>query len=322
MPDINLLKNTEKYDPATPKPVPPPGPGPLSDPTSESTGWLGKLTALFRRGGKTKVAPMTPVLGQSVGGGGHMNLEKAGRSDRILAEKKSKPTMIKLPEEEEGGLSINLLGQDVGRAITLREQIIRLALVAAGSVAVVGLVYVGLVVYSKTISTDIQDTRAKVEALKGPIADLEKAQTDIAATTKKITAIRSLIDRHVYWSKFFRQLEQVTGPDVFYGTSFSGDLSGAVALAGRTTSFDSVATQYLFFQQAVARGGFIKSFTITGATLQEAKNGPEVAFTVTMQLTPEVFYTTAAEATAVTTPATGMETVPDTNLNTNTAVTP
>lgn len=274
---------------------------------------------LFNRR-KTNITPIAPVLGQSVGTGGRMNLERGGRSDRILEEKKSKPTMIKLPEEEEGGFSVNLLGQDIGRSITLREQVIRLIMVAVGSLVVVILVYVGLIVYSKTISTDIEDTRAKIDALRAPIAELEKTQVEITATTKKITAIRGLIDRHVYWSKFFTQLELATGPDVFYGTSFTGDLNGGVALAGRTLTFDSVATQYLFLQQAVARGGFIKSFSITGATQQESNSGQEVIFTVTLQLDPAVFYKTAADVTPTTTVPEGTPTTPATDLNTNTSI--
>lgn len=326
MPDINLLKNTEKYDPTAPKATPPPGPGPLSDPSLESTGFMSRILGFFKRR-KTVPEPITPVLGQSVGGGSHMNLERGGRSDRILAEKKSKPTMIKLPEDE-GSFSINLLGQDVGRSITLREQVTRLIMVAVGSLILVGLVYAGLIVYSRTISTDIQDTRAKIDALRSTISDLEKTQTGIAATTKKITAIRSLIDRHVYWSKFFHELEQATGPDVFYGTAFTGDLNGGITLAATTNSFDSVATQYLFFQQAVKRGGFITSFTISGATLQEAQNGPEVVFTATLVLAPEVFYKTAAEETAApsansqTTEPVGADLNANSTTNTNSTVIP
>lgn len=322
MPDINLLKNTEKYDPSTPKPPPPTGPGPLSDPELESTGLLSTIRSWFNRRGKTDATPIVPTMGQSVGSGGHMNLEKSGRSDRILAEHKSKPTMIKLPEEDEGGFSINLLGQDVGRSITLREQIIRLAMVAAGSIVLVGLVYGGLVLYSGTISSEINDAQQKITELQKTITDLETKQADILATTKKIAAIRSLIDRHVYWSKFFYQLEQVTGPDVFFGPSFTGDLSGGVVLSARTGSFDAVATQYLFFQQAVQRGGFIRSFNITGAAQQATKSGDEVTFTVTLVLAPEVFFKTAEEVTATTTPPPADGTQPTDAVNTNSSTTP
>lgn len=322
MPDINLLKNTEKYDPSTPKPPPPPGPGPLSDPELESTGLLSTIRSWFNRRGKSDALPVVPTMGQSVGSGGHMNLEKAGRSDRILAEHKSKPTMIKLPEDDEGGFSINLLGQDVGRSITLREQIIRLAMVAAGSIVLVGLVYGGLVLYSGTISSEIDDAQQKITELQTTITDLETKQADILATTKKIAAIRSLIDRHVYWSKFFHQLEQVTGPDVFFGPSFTGDLSGGVVLSARTGSFDAVATQYLFFQQAVKQGGFIRSFNITGAAQQITKSGAEVTFTVTLVLVPEVFFKTAEEVTATTTPTPVDGTQPTETVDTNSSTTP
>lgn len=294
MPDINLLKNTEKYDPITPKPVPPAGPGPLSDPALEAKGFGGAFRSLFSRRQKM-IEPSMPVLGKALSGAGKMSLGKSVTGDRILNEKKSKPTMLQLPEEE-GGFNVNLLGQEVGQIITLRRQLMKLAAVAGGCLALIGLLYAGLVFYSGTITTDINDTRAKIDGLRGEIAELESRQDEITAATKKITAVRSLIDRHVHWSKFFTELEKSTSPEVYYGTAFVGDLNGAVTLAARAPSFDAVATQYLFFRQALQRGGFIQNFSISAATLQQAKTGPHVSFTVALQVVPNVFYKTATEA--------------------------
>lgn len=302
MPDVNLLKNTEQYDPLKPKPVPPVGPGPLSDPELQRPGFGGALRSFFSRRPKAAAPVVTPTLGKAVGSSGRMNLGKTGGGDRVLEEKKSKPTMLQLPDEEDGNFNVNLLGQDAGREVTLRQQLMKLVMVAVGSMALVGAVYGGLAWYSGTISTDIAATTEKITALRGEIAALQTGQTDIAATTKKITAIRGLIDRHVHWSKFFRQLENATGPEIFYGPSFTGDLNGAVTLAARAPSFDAVATQYLFYQQAVQRGGFISDFTITGAAQRDTQTGPEVSFSVDLQLVPEVFYISAEEATAAETP--------------------
>ncbi len=316
MPDINLLKNTERIDPVTPRPLPPTTPGPLSDPTLEKGGLAGAFRALFSRRPKI-AAPITPTLGKAMTGGGKMTLGHSGVGERILNEKKSKPTMIQLPDEAADGFNINLLGQDLGVTVTLRRQLMKLGGLALGTVVVVGLLYLGLTFYAGSITSDIDSTTAKINVLKQEISDLQASQTEVAATTKKITAIRSLIDRHVHWTKFFAQLEAATSSDVFYGTSFTGDLNGTVTLAARAPSFDAVATQYLFYHQAVSRGGFIQSFDITGATQQDSKTGPQVSFTVSMQLVPTVFYLTAEEASAASVPSASAATTTTVPTNTN-----
>lgn len=319
MPDINLLKNTEKYDPANPKPLPPTGPGPLSDPSLEAKGFGGALRSFFSRRPKI-VEPSTPTLGKATSGAGRMSLGRSTAGERILNEKKSKPTMIQLPEEEESGFSVNLLGQDIGQVITLRRQAMKLAMVAIGSIVFVGLVYIGLTFFQTTLTTDIDEKKQQITSLQSEIKQLEETQAGVAATTKKITAIRSLIDRHVHWSKFFAELEKITTADVFYGTSFTGDLSGGVTLAARTTSFDNVATQYLLYQQAVNRGDFLRSFEITGASKKDSKTGPEVSFTVSLEVAPDTFYKTVEDLTAApATPTPVTEPVTGSNSNTNSA---
>lgn len=296
MPDINLLKNTEKYDPTAPKAPAPNGPGPLSDPSLAPKGIGGAFRSFFSRRPKI-IEPAAPTLGKAMTGGGKMNLGRAG-GDRILNEKKSKPTMLQLPEEEAGGFNVNLLGQDAGQVITVRRQLMKLLMVAVGGVVMVALVYVGLSFYNNSITSDIDDTTQKISALGNDISTLQKTQLEVESTTKKISAIRSLIDRHVHWTKFFSEVEKATSPEVFYGTTFTGDLNGAVTLSARAPSFDAVATQYLYFQQAVARGNFIQSFEMTGAVLRSTKTGNEVTFTVNLQLVPSVFYQTVEEAKA------------------------
>lgn len=296
MPDINLLKNTEKYDPMAPKAPAPNGPGPLSDPSLTPKGIGGAFRSLFSRRSKI-IEPAAPTLGKAMTGGGKMNLGRAG-GDRILNEKKSKPTMLQLPEDEVGGFNVNLLGQDAGQTVTLRRQVMKLLMVAVGTIAIVALGYTGLVVYNGSITSDIDETTQKISVLRSDISALQKTQAEVVSTTKKISAIQSLIDRHVHWTKFFTELEKATSPEVFYGTSFTGDLNGAVTLSARAPSFDVVATQFLYFQQAVARGNFIQTFEMTGAVLRQTKTGNEVSFTVGLQLVPSVFYQTAEEAKA------------------------
>ncbi len=297
MPDINLLKNTEKYDPMAPKAPTPNGPGPLSDPSLTPKGIGGAFRSFFSRRSKI-IEPAAPTLGKAMTGGGKMNLGRAG-GDRILNEKKSKPTMLQLPEDEVGGFNVNLLGQDAGQTVTLRRQVMKLAMVAVGAIAIVAIAYTGLVVYNGLITSDIDETTQKISALGSDISTLQKTQLEVESTTKKISAIRSLIDRHVHWTKFFSEVEKATSPEVFYGTSFIGDLNGTVTLSARAPSFDAVATQYLYFQQAVARGNFIQAFEMTGAVLRTTKTGNEVTFTVNLQLVPSIFYQTLEESKAI-----------------------
>ncbi len=289
MPDVNLLKDTQRLDPTKPPPRRPAGPGDLTQPEAENGQSLGGwFRSLFNR--RPSVLPTTPSPET-----GKMTLNRGGGGERILSEKRSRPAVIPLPEDE-GSYNVNLLSEELTTTVNPRQRAIQLGLVVVGAAMAVGLIYGGLTVYGRTVRQQIQSTQQELSNVKRRIAELNVDQQRATATTQKLAAIRGLIDQHTRWTNFFRLLEKYTLPSVTYGASFAADQNGVITLAAKTTSYDEIARQYLIWQQLVADRQFISNFTITGANAQAAKEGTTYSFTMTMTLLPTVIVNSVENA--------------------------
>ncbi len=294
MPDVNLLKDTEKLMSGATKPMPP-GPPELTTPAAASGQGLGGVfKSLFNR--RPRTLPTTPMP-PPVSAPARMTTMKTRGSERILTEsKRPAPAVIPLPDEDDRSYNVNLLSEDLITTVNPRRRAILLGVVALGALLVVGLAYGGLAVYQRNVKQHITDTQQRLTAVKERITDLARDQQQAAVTVQKLSAIRSLVDRHTRWTKFFALLERYTLPEVTYGPSFSGDLNGTVTLTATTTGYEQAARQYLIFQQLVRDQKFISAFSITGAASQAVKEGPpKTTFAVSMTLWPNDFTMTADE---------------------------
>lgn len=298
MPEVNLLKDTENALAAKRKPTAL-GVPEMTNPTADTGGGIfGKVKALFKRGPQTLpvVPPPPPVRAVGVS-----TPSKGTSGERILSEKKHAPAaMIPLPEDE-GGYNVNLLSDDMVTTVNPKQRAVLLGVVVLAAAIVVGLGFGGLVFYQGSIKNDIEATKSQLEAVDKEISSVKTEQAVASATVQKLNAIKSLVDRHTRWTKFFAMIEQYTLPEVTYGPAFSGDLNGSVTFTATTTTYEKVAQQYLIFQQLVREGRFISAFSITGATSSTTTEGVNsITFTVGLTLLPNNFTMTSEEFLAAT----------------------
>lgn len=291
MPDVNLIKNTKDVEEPEHKPAPQ-GFNVTSPGQEPRPGLGGFVRSLFNRREAPIGSTPTRPLGSS-----SMSLNKNKPAERILSEtKKTQAAVIPLPEDD-GEYNVNLLTEDVVTTFNPRQKMIQLGLIAAGSILVIAAAYGGLIVYQGKVSQDITSRETELHNLQSEVVSLNGQQQEIVATTKKIAAIHGLIDRHIYWTTFFRQLEHYTIPTVTFGPTFSSDIAGSLTLTATTDSFDSVAKQYLVLEQAVVNHDFISQFLITGAAHQTAATGDKVTFTVSLSLLPSVLQNATSAST-------------------------
>jgi len=301
MPDVNLLKDTERLANGQARPVAP-GQPELSTPQAPaSSGFGSSFKSLFNRGPKPLPTSMGGTAPAARPQTSSMSASRSRSGERILSEtKKAAPSVIPLPEDDDTSYNVNLLSEDLISTVNPKKRGIMLGVVAIIAAAVVGLGYGGILAYQNSIKAKITTTQSALTTANAEISGLSKDQLLAAATVQKVNAIHSLVDRHTRWTKFFSLLEKYTLPTITYGSSFSGDLNGTLTLTGTTTSYEEVAKQYLIFQQLVRDQKFISNFLITGATSQVSKEGtPTTTFVVTMNLLPNNFTMTAAELTAI-----------------------
>ena len=308
MPDVNLLKDTERFQEASKKPEAPKS-FDLSTPDAEEKKGLGGVfRSLFNRKPPAPPPPPTSATGT-------MSVGRTRPGERILSEtKKAAPSVIPLPDEE--SFNVNLLTEELVGKFNPQQKLLQLGLVAVGAAVFVGLVYGGLSFYEKSVTSQVKTAEDSLRGVNREIGSLRDKQLEIVDTTKKIAAIKSLIDRHIRWTKFFDRLEHYTLPNVSYGTIFTGDVSGALTFTATTDSFENVAAEYLILEQAVKNGDFIDSFEISGANHVVSNNISTVTFHESIQLKPELLEntTTLGSSTASTT-ETNTNVSVDTNTN-------
>lgn len=293
MPEVNLLKDTESPDQPTPKPRST-GEPELTDPSSNGGG-LGKLFKSFLN--RPKPSPARPPETSRMG------LGKKMTDQRILTEsRKSRPAVIPLPEDDDSGLGVNLLADELLSKFKPRERLMALGGWALAAVVIVALAYGGLSFANRSITSQIEESRAELARVEADINQLDPELDRVTATTKKISAVRSLVERHIRWTKFFSTLESYTLPEVFYGTTFTGNIQGLFTLTASADSYERVAQQFLVYQAAVERGDFIRTFAISGANRIVEEGGEKISFTLTLTVLPTVFENSLAQ-TARTEPA-------------------
>lgn len=284
MPDVNLLRDTKQ-----PEQAPASRPAASFDVTDPSAQPKSGLGSFFRSIFAGRPSSRPNIVAGGVPPKGKMSLQRASGQERILSETKTAPrsSVIPLPEDD-GAFHVNLLSEELVSTFDPRHKIIQLALFALGAVAIVVAAYFGLRFYGTTVAKQVSSDQQTITQINQQIDALGHEQQTVATTTKKLNAVRNLIDRHVRWSRFFKQLERYTLPTVTYGTTFSGDIGGSMSLSASTNSFDEVAKQYLVFQQAVTNHDFITSFSISGASISKGQAGDRVAFTVNVTMVPEL----------------------------------
>lgn len=287
MPDVNLLKDTDRPDqPSKPEPRLPQFA--MTDPAAGSPSGLGGFfRGILKR--RSSGAPRPLSRSTPTSAGGKMSLGQTNAQQRILTETKkaSRPSVIPLPDEETG-YNVNLLTEDLVSTFSPRQKLIQLGLAGLVAIALVAAAYGGLRFYSSRVTKQVTSTKQELIGVQAQVSALKAEQTTIASTAKKLSAVKTLLDRHIRWTKFFTKLEQYTLPSVTYGSSFSGDITGSMALSASTSTFDEVAKQYLVFEQAVTNHDFISTFSITGATLTKGLAGDQVNFTVSFTIIPEI----------------------------------
>lgn len=281
MPDVNLLQNNkEPVDRKTPKTGRPDLP--LSDPAAPK-GIGGMFRSLF---GKKAATPTTAALPQGTG------VRASQQStDRILSEKRtSAGPLVQLPESDDD-FQVNLLSEDVVSHVNPRQKLIQLGLIALGAIVVVVGADVGLGVYKGTVDKDLLATQQEVATTAATVTALQQKTQNIQTVTSRVSAIKTILANHVYWTQFFSRLEKYTLRTVTYGADFSGNLQGGITLSAKTSSFEELAKQYLLLQQAVQSKDFISSFSISGAVKKPGtvQGQDEIDFSISMVLLPEAF---------------------------------
>ncbi len=125
------------------------------------------------------------------------------------------------------------------------------------------LLYGGLLFYKSKINENLENIRDEIVSLdqkRDP--EIEKVIIDL---DKKLAVLKDLFEDHLYWSKLFDKIEQVTIPQVYFSQSRVNFLEDKidVVFSGNASGYTNLARQILSFQEE----SMVESVRVSGISL-------------------------------------------------------
>ncbi len=183
-------------------------------------------------------------------------------------------------------LGVNLVPEEMMSSLGTRNRVAMLGLVALIAILIIATGYVGMSIYESRVNNEAQSNRGQIEQIDAQLRRLNETKQKAVAFHTGTQTVLSLLDKHIYWTKFLSGLEKYTVDTVFY-RSVSADQAGTVTLTASTSDFRSVSRQLLALEQAK---DFIKTVSITSASARTEEGATFVDFSASITLVDGVFY--------------------------------
>lgn len=157
-------------------------------------------------------------------------------------------------------------------------------------------IYAGLIFWEIRAARQREFVVGKIEDIK---LDIIKIESDIKVVNifqKKLELANSLLEKHIYWTNFFKFLEENTLTNVYYTSGFSGDTKGKYSFSAQTDSFSSIADQIMALRlnekilTASADGGQLAISKVEDKDTESNAQSSHVSFQLQMSIDKDVFF--------------------------------
>lgn len=187
--------------------------------------------------------------------------------------------------------NINLIPQNQAQAKTPAHSLM-LGLVA--TIVVVAAIGGGFFIFNRVMDQN----KKQAEAEKVAVLKQKESYSDVAAKAdilqKQLASLKTLLDKHVYWSQFFWNLEERTLKTVSI-SNLSVALPGQIEIEATAPQYGEVAKQI----QAYIQDDFFASYRLNRASLEAtADNRTQVTFSLSLQLANDSLQQTDSELAA------------------------
>lgn len=154
---------------------------------------------------------------------------------------------------------------------------------------ILGGIYGSLYWWGKTGEKESQYLTEKFNELNKEIEKIGEDLDEVLAFKKNLTLVNSLLDQHIYWTNFFKFLEENTLADVYY-LDFSGDIKGKFNLLANTKNFSTIEAQIkkMLDNKNVIRVD-VNQARITPKSLRSKKETGDIGFELKLSVNPDIF---------------------------------
>ncbi len=194
-------------------------------------------------------------------------------------------------------LETNLIKGEFVASFQLKKNLIFLLIFIIFACLAVAGIYGGLIFRDKQKMEQTVVNSDKIDNLYKTIEQLEGEIEPMSMLGDNLKLAGELLDNHIYWTNFFKFLEDITIPDVFYnGISFNN--SGEYSLSARTKNFRTILDQVNimrlneYIKEVKVDGGEVSVAEAAGQESESQKKGEETAgvdFALKFSVDPVLF---------------------------------
>ncbi|MFH1254953.1 MAG: hypothetical protein V1667_00530 [bacterium] len=192
----------------------------------------------------------------------------------------------KAEEKNDQILKTNLIQGEIVTFFDWRSKIIVSAIAILAPIFIIAASYYGLEFYQKNSRLKNSEQSQKFSDLEKKVAEEESGLDEILNFQKKLSIVSQVFEKHIYWTNFFKFLEDNTIKNVYF-TSFDGDTGGNYAMEALASDYGSISEQIGVFKNnkkiaSVEAGG---GETISG----DEKNKSMVKFDLKFSISNGIF---------------------------------
>jgi len=254
-----------------------------------------KTAAVIKKAEKGKQDKKTPGTSPKTGQDNKQeNKERKEKAEARIKKKKQELEFLKAKEKElkkvkwtsPDILKTNLVKDNVVTFINWKKNMTLLIAGVLISILIVVGVYQRVVIEKQQMQTAEEILLDKINKINRKIELAERNIREVTIFQSKLNLIEQLLDKHIYWTNFFKFLEDVTIEDIYY-SNFSGDTNGIYTLSASAESFNMLAKQI----EELRTNENINLATTNGGSVGGAEGGgSRVSFVLQLEINPEIFY--------------------------------
>lgn len=134
---------------------------------------------------------------------------------------------------------------------------------------------------------DLAELTDRIEVTKTNINNISKLSAEAKNFQKKLYLVNEMLNKHVYWTNFFKFLEEKTLAQVWYLGGFSGDLTGKYTFNARTMNYSLVEAQV----EELLKSPYVSQAQVGGGTVFAGTEDlpPGIDFVLNFTVKPDLF---------------------------------
>lgn len=189
-------------------------------------------------------------------------------------------------------LKTNLIKNEVTTFVNWGNYAKNAALTIFLSIFMVAALYFGLIYWETVANQEGESLLSEKENLEIQVSALERDIKEVNVFQHRLILAGKLLDNHLYWTNFFKTLEELIISEAYISNSFSSSLSGEYQFGLVVDSFESIYNQLRVLREhpavlsaQVSSGNFIE-----GGTKDQADSAPKVEFNLSLRIDPNILF--------------------------------